>query len=55
MLPRRGIRWRTNHGCNADKCPYLKVTVLDINEERISQWNDNLDELPVYDLDLKIL
>ena len=38
----------------ADKCPYLEVTVLDINEERIIQWNDtNLDKLPVYEPGLK--
>ena len=38
----------------ADKCPHLEVTVLDINEERIRQWNDtNLDKLPVYEPGLK--
>ena len=38
----------------ADKCPHLEVTVLDINEERIMQWNDpNLDRLPVYEPGLK--
>ena len=38
----------------ADKCPYLEVTVLDINEERIKQWNNtNLDGLPVYEPGLK--
>ena len=25
----------------ADNCPSLKVTVVDINEERIKKWNDN--------------
>ena len=34
----------------AEKCPNLQVVVVDINEERISQWNcDNLDELPVFE------
>ena len=38
----------------ADKCPHLKVTVLDINKERINQWNNlDLDKLPVYEPGLK--
>jgi UDPglucose 6-dehydrogenase len=31
----------------AYKCPQYKVTVVDINEERISQWNS--DKLPIYE------
>ena len=32
------------------KCPFLKVTVVDINPDRIMAWNDkNLDNLPVYE------
>ena len=32
------------------KCPFLKVTVVDINPDRILAWNDNnLDNLPVYE------
>jgi len=32
------------------KCPEIKVTVVDLNEERIAAWNDeNLDNLPVYE------
>ncbi len=32
------------------KCPHLKVTVVDINSERISAWNEkNLNNLPVYE------
>ncbi len=31
----------------ADKCPDIKVTVVDINRERIRQWNS--EELPVYE------
>lgn len=31
----------------AHKCPQYKVTVVDINPERISQWNS--DELPIYE------
>jgi len=32
------------------KCPDIKVTVVDLNEERINAWNDeNLDNLPVYE------
>ncbi len=34
----------------AQKCPEVKVTVVDINEERIAQWNsDDLDDLPIYE------
>lgn len=34
----------------AHKCPHIKVTVVDINPERIARWNaENLDELPVYE------
>ena len=34
----------------ADKCPHFKVTVLDINSQRINDWNDkNLSNLPVYE------
>ncbi|WP_176328451.1 UDP-glucose 6-dehydrogenase [Arenibacter amylolyticus] len=32
------------------KNPNIKVTVVDINEQRISDWNDkNLDNLPIYE------
>ncbi|MGB5819505.1 MAG: nucleotide sugar dehydrogenase [Saonia sp.] len=38
----------------AKQCPEIKVTVVDINEERISQWNDaDLDNLPIYEPGLK--
>ena len=34
----------------ADQCPDIKVIVVDTNQERISQWNNNnLDELPIYE------
>ncbi len=34
----------------AQKCHEIKVTVVDINEERIAQWNDkNTDLLPIYE------
>lgn len=34
----------------AQKNPNIKVTVVDINEERIAAWNsDNFDELPIYE------
>ena len=34
----------------AHKCPEIKVTVVDINPERIAQWNDDdLEQLPVYE------
>ena len=34
----------------ARNCPDIKVTVVDVNEQRIAAWNDdNLDNLPVYE------
>lgn len=29
------------------KCPHLKVTVVDLNEQRIKEWNS--DSLPIYE------
>ena len=38
----------------AKKNPKIKVTVVDINEERINLWNSkNLDDLPIYEPGLK--
>ena len=38
----------------AHQCPEIQVTVVDINQERIDQWNaDDLDKLPVYEPGLK--
>lgn len=34
----------------AHKCPDIKVTIVDLNAERIAAWNDkDLDNLPVYE------
>jgi len=34
----------------AQKCPHIKVTVVDLNEKRIAAWNDvNTDNIPVYE------
>ena len=34
----------------AQKCPEVKVTVVDINEKRINQWNDsNVEKIPIYE------
>ena len=34
----------------AKKCPGIKVTVVDVNSQRIAAWNhSNLDHLPVYE------
>jgi UDPglucose 6-dehydrogenase len=34
----------------AQKCPEIKVTVVDINKQRIADWNDeNLNKLPIYE------
>lgn len=38
----------------AKNCPNIKVTVVDINQKRIDQWNaDDLDTLPIYEPGLK--
>lgn len=38
----------------ASQCPEIKVTVVDINQDRINLWNDDdLDKLPVYEPGLK--
>ena len=31
------------------KCPNIKVTVVDLNEERIAAWNGPLEKLPIYE------
>ncbi len=34
----------------AQKCPHIKVTVVDVNENRINAWNSsNLEDLPIYE------
>lgn len=34
----------------AQKCPEIRVTVVDLNADRIAAWNDeNLDNLPIYE------
>ena len=36
------------------KCPNIKVTVVDINEQRIAAWNHaDLDQLPIFESGLK--
>lgn len=38
----------------AQKCPDIKVTIVDINKEKIARWNgDDLDNLPIYEVGLK--
>jgi UDPglucose 6-dehydrogenase len=38
----------------AQECPEIKVTVVDINKQRIADWNEsNLDKLPIYEPGLK--
>ncbi|APA65505.1 nucleotide sugar dehydrogenase [Maribacter sp. 1_2014MBL_MicDiv] len=38
----------------ASQCPNIKVTVVDINQQRIDSWNDdNLDNLPIFEPGLK--
>lgn len=34
----------------AQKCPHIEVTVVDVNKQRIADWNDaDLDRLPIYE------
>ncbi|HLV14584.1 MAG TPA: UDP-glucose 6-dehydrogenase [Xanthomarina sp.] len=34
----------------AQKCPHLRITVVDINEERINAWNnEDLNKLPIFE------
>jgi UDPglucose 6-dehydrogenase len=34
----------------AQKCPHIQVTVVDLNEQRIKDWNDpNTDKIPIYE------
>jgi len=34
----------------AEKCPHIKVTVVDLNENRIAAWNDsNINNIPIYE------
>ncbi|MCW1147866.1 UDP-glucose 6-dehydrogenase [Flavobacterium lacisediminis] len=34
----------------AQKCPHIKVTVVDLNEKRISAWNDkDVNNIPIYE------
>ena len=38
----------------AEKCPYLKVTVVDINQDRINAWNSrDLEKIPIFEPGLK--
>lgn len=38
----------------AQKCPHIKVNVVDVDEKRIAAWNDtDLDKLPIYEPGLK--
>ena len=37
------------------KCPDIKVTVVDLNAERIAAWNGPLDNLPIYEPGLALV
>ena len=39
----------------SDKCPEIKVTLVDLNEKRIAEWNSDDYQLPVYEPNLKPL
>ena len=31
------------------KCPHIKVTVVDVDQKKITAWNGPLDKPPVYE------
>ena len=37
----------------AEKCPDIKITLVDSNPEKIAAWNGPLNKLPVYEPGLK--
>ena len=37
----------------ANKCPDIRIDIVDINEERIAEWNS--DQLPIYEPGLDLL
>ena len=40
----------------AQNCPEIKVTVVDVDQDKINAWNDrDLSKLPVYEKDLNLL
>ena len=40
----------------AQKCPHIQVTVVDLNIERITAWNDdNTDNIPIYEPGLDVI
>ena len=39
----------------SEKCPEIKVTLVDLNEKRIADWNSSNFDLPVYATNLKPL
>jgi UDPglucose 6-dehydrogenase len=40
----------------AQKCPHIKVTVVDLNSERIAAWNDSdVNNIPIYEPGLSAL
>ena len=39
----------------SEKCPDIKITLVDLNEERIAAWNSHDFKLPVYEPKLKTL
>ena len=46
-MHRRGIRWRAYYDGHCRYCSEHKITVVDINEERIRRWNS--EDLPIYE------
>ena len=54
MLYRAGYVGGPTMSIIAKNCPDIKVSVVDINEERISLWNSkDVNKLPIYEPGLK--
>ncbi|GAL70774.1 UDP-glucose dehydrogenase [Jejuia pallidilutea] len=50
MLYRRRLCWRSYYAVIAKKNPNIKVTIVDINADRIAAWNDeDVSKLPIYE------
>ena len=50
MLYRSRLCWWPNNAIIAQKNPEIKVTVVDMNVNKIAAWNsENLENLPVYE------
>ncbi len=50
MLHWSRLCWRANNSSYRKKCPHIKVTVVDLNKDRIAAWNDSdVNKVPIYE------